>query len=291
MRRIVKYSGMIAIGMVVTMGLTACGNPFSKPDSDQVKINLKGDTLWEASNQYVRIVDQDISTTPNDQPVSISPADMRTVLESLYLNETVLLKSEQNPVFNASELQVLSMALSQGLSKAKPNQDVNFVILGTRQGVIAKEPVTDSGRVFYKNGRLNIIFGLLHQDYEELDKVTGQPIDRRLNPLLPGTRKKEADLNGHLVLDKGQSFYIDPKTGKERTDWIVIDIPTVIAAAKAKKADENSGLVSPQMREDIAHNKRDVTNMRDDMANMKEMLFDMSEQIDKLKKEVESLKK
>ncbi len=289
MRGIVKYSTAVTVALALSLGLSGCGNPLKK--SDDVEISTEGKTLFETGLQYVKIVDRDVPGVANDHPYSISPDTMRTVLESLYVNEKVLFNQRQNPLFSPAELQILSNGLANGLGRAQPNEDVTFVTLGVHQGMIAKERQSDSGRVFMSGGRLNIIFGLLHEDYRDKDQYTGQKIDRRVNPLLPGTRKFDSEPAVRVALDNGMSYHIDPETGKERTDWIEIDIPTVLQTVAERQADSKDALISPELKEDIARNKQETSNLRDDMANIKEVLFDMSEKMDKLQKELEALKK
>lgn len=285
MQGIVKYSSIIALGMAMTVGLSACGNPFSKKsDDDDVVMSQSGPVLWESNLQYVRMVPRDQPGT-NQHPLPISSDEMREVLSSLYVNQRVLLRTQQVPLFSPGELQILSTTLAQGLSRAQPNEDITFVTLGVHAGAIAAERKTNSGRVFVdENGRLNIIFGLVHQEYRDKDQYTGQEIDRRVNPLLPGNRRADSNPATQVALDNGQSYReID---GKERSDWLVIDIPTVLATAAERKGQDN-GALTPEMREEIARTKRQTDNLTDDVANIKEILFEMSEQLEQLKQQME----
>ena len=289
MRQFVKYGGIIA----VSLALAGCGGGMftrDKPKTDdEILLGQEGRTLWESKLQYVKIVNRDVPGLANEHPVALTSEELRTVLGSLYVSERVLLKKTQAPLFSISELQVLSTAIASGLGQAQPNEDVNFVSIGAHAGLIAKERKTNTGRVFMSGGRLNIIFGLIHELYLEKDKATGQTIDRRLNPLLPGTRKEDSLPASRVALDKGQSYYLDPETGKERTDWLVLDIATVLAAAKERKQ-EDTGDVSPELLEDIARSKHETGNLRHDVSNIKEILFDLSEEIDQLKQQIEDLK-
>lgn len=291
MRRIVKYSGIIAISMTLA-GLTGCGGMFTadKPATEaDILLGQEGRTLWETGLQYVKIVDRDVAGVANDHPVAITSEELRTVLSSLYISDTVLFNKIEDPLFSVSELQILSTALSNGLSQAQTNEDVTFVTIGSHRGAIAKEQKTTSGRVFMSGGKLNIVFGLIHEIYRDKDPITQQPIDRRLNPLLPGKRTVDSKPNIRVALDQGQSNYLDPKTGKERADWIVIDIATVLATAKTRKG-EDSGQVSPELLEDVARSKQETGNLREDVGSLKEILFEMSDEIDRLKREIEELK-
>jgi hypothetical protein len=288
MRGILKYSATVAMAVMLSVGLSGCST--LKRDEPQTQISSEGKTVFEAGLQYVQIEERDVAGVVNDHPLSVSSENMRTVLESLYASETVLFKERQSPLFSAYELQILSNALSSGLARAEGNEDVTFVMIGTHKSTLSKEQMVNSARVFFSGGRLNIIFGKIREVYRDKDPVTGQPIDRRINPLLPGTRRSDSDPNVRIALDNGQSYYIDPKTGKERTDWIVLDIPTVLATMAERKAGSEDGFLSPELREDIARNKQETSNLREDMANIKEVLFEMSDKLDKLQKELDTMK-
>lgn len=287
MRGILKYSATIATVVILSLGLSGCGNPLKK---DEPEIAIEGKTVFETGLQYVKIVDRDGAGISNDHPFSISTDNMRSVLESLYVTEKVLFKERQAPLFSNYELQILSTSLSSGLARAESSEDVTFVTIGAHQGALAKEKQTNTGRVFVSGGRLNIIFGKVREEYRDKDAYTGQEIDRRTNPLLPGTRKTDSEPQTRIALDNGQSYYIDPETGKERSDWIVIDIPTVLATMAERRASADEGFLSPELKEDIARNKQETSNLREDMANIKEVLFEMSEKLDKLQKEMDEMK-
>lgn len=68
----------------------------------------------------------------------------------------------------------------------------------------------------------------------------------------------------------------------------MIDIPTVLATARERAGDEVDGMVSPELREDIARNKRDNQILRSDMANIKEILFEMSAEIEALREQLKA---
>ena len=207
----------------------------------------------------------------------------------MYVNESVLFGEKQAPVFSPAELQVLSASIPNGLSQAGPEEDIVFVSIGLHKGTITKERKTITGRLFMSGGRLNIIFGKLHEVYRDKDPGTQQPIDRRLFPLLPGSRKTVSNPSLSLALDDGQAFYRDLETGEERSDWITIDIATVLAIAKERGTGDD-GRVSPELLEDVARSKQATRNLREDVGSLKEILFDMSDEIDRLKKEIEDLK-
>ncbi len=296
MRQFVKYSAIFAMSMLLTIGLTGCGGSLFTPDGPETEAEIlqgqEGRTLWEAQAhlQYVDIVDRDLGGPANEHPTAITAEELRTVLGSLYvLERTGIIGKEEVPLFSISDLQTLSVAMANGFAQADSNEDINFVVNGKHRGLIAAETKTNTGRAFISNGRLNIIFGLIHEEFRTHSKSTGQPIDRRLHPLSPGKRGFDSKPNVRVALDKGQAYYIDPKTDKERTDWIVLDIATVIAAAKNRKGDSD-GTVSPELLEDVARSKQETGNLRDDVSSIKEILFEMSDEIERLKQEIKDMK-
>ncbi|MDH5357529.1 MAG: hypothetical protein OEY48_01380 [Gammaproteobacteria bacterium] len=293
MRQFVKFGGIIAVSLVLLTGMSGCGGGLFTPDKPaseaDILLGQDGHTLWESNLQYVKIVNRDMAGLANEHPAALTAEELRTVLSSLYVSKRVVLKQVEDPLFSIGELQILSTAIANGLGQAQPEEDINFVTIGAHRGAIAKERKTNSGRVFISGGRLNIIFGLVHEEFREKDRATGQEIDRRLHPLLPGTRLADSKPNIRVVLDKGQSYYLDPETGKERTDWLVIDIATVLATAKERK-EGDTGDVSPELLEDVARSKQATGNLRHDVSNIKEILFELSDEIERLKQQIEELK-
>jgi hypothetical protein len=289
MRSILKITSAMALAAMLSVGLSGCGggNPLK---NEELPITSEGKVVYETGLQYVKIVKRDMEGVANDHPFSISEANLRTVLESLYVSETVLFKERQSELFSPYEVQILSRSLASALARAESSEDVTFVTLGKHKTALAEEQHSNSARIFISGGRLNMVFGTVRQLFEEKQRGTNQEIDRRLNPILPGSRKTDSEPALRVALDNGQSYYIDPRTGKERTDWIVIDIPTVLATMAGRTAESNEGFLSPELKEDIARNKQETKNLRQDMANIKEVLFEMSDKLDKLQKELDTLK-
>ena len=289
MRGLVKYSGIVALSMTMMLGLSACGGSSNKTEVPEVIVTDDAKILYETGLQYVKVIPRDVPGVANQHPFQIAEDDMRTVLSSLYVSDRVFFQDRQIPLFAPGELQILSSGLSRGLAIAEPGEDLTYVTIDMHPGAISRESKTNSGRVFIDSqGRLNIIFGLVQELYRERDPITRQEIDRRVNPLLPGTRKFDSEPALQVALDNGQSYYVDPETGEERTDWLVIDIPTVLATARERAGESAEGTLSPELREDLARNKRDSQILRDEMANIKEILFEMSAEMEALREELKA---
>ncbi len=205
--------------------------------------------LFKSRDQYVRIVKQDavkgMKTPPNDQPVSLDMDQIRSALSSL---EIMFPKQNKSvPVFEKPELDTLEKYLSRGLAEAGPDEDVIFTVIGDYKELygLAKAPKYTSGRVFYREGKLNIIFGKIQADYKSYGLYA--PVDRRTDPLLPGSRSVQAEHVWRLLGQPDQSFY--SSNAGVRSDWVILDLASMEARAALGEnapAAQAPGKSSPQ---------------------------------------------
>ncbi len=216
----------LLIVLLFCFGATSCSTLKSITSNKDSKL------LFKSRDQYVRIVPQDKvkgSKVPaNGQPVSLDEEQMRMALASLEFMTPG--KDSSSPVFAKPELDVLSRYLSTALAQAGPEEDVAFAVVGDYLAVygLAKEQMYTSGRVFYRDGKLNIIFGAIHAKY-------WANADRRLYPMAPGSRSIATPHTWALLGQPDQSFYAGQ--GCQRTDWVVLDLASMEArAAMGEKA-------------------------------------------------------
>ncbi|CAH9014103.1 hypothetical protein [Candidatus Nitrosacidococcus sp. I8] len=220
---------------------------------------------------------------------------MRTILESLTIPKRQLLVQEElRPIFSPAEILQLSTYLPKGLVLADPDQDIIFVIMGFQKGIMAKEKVVNTGRVFFRDNKLNIIFGKLQEEVRGINHQTGEMIDRRLHPFTVGSRRFESKIPTTITLGDGKALYLDYKSNRMRRDWLVLDVPTILAEAKNssnKAENEASGSgtgnaqISAEVLEDINNNKLDIQNMKKDLSGIKEVLFELKEHMLELQQE------
>lgn len=232
---------VIAILAVCCFGIAGCSTVESFLANDK-----EDKQLFKSRDQYVRIVKQDslkgVKTPPNEHPVSLDTDQIRRVLALL---EITLPKQEKpSLVFNDPELDNLSKYLSQGLAAAGPEEDVIFAVVGDFRAVygLAKEPKFTSGRVFYREGKLNIIFGKIQEEYKSYGLHA--PVDRRLYPMSPGSRSVRSEHIWKLLGYAYQDFYTGPDG--ERTDWLVIDLAAM--AARAAMGEKETATMPPHAK-------------------------------------------
>jgi hypothetical protein len=205
--------------------------------------------LWQSRDQFVALERQDstqgVTVISNDHPVEISPDRLTAFLASIELQSPDSKTAEQ--LITKQSLEVLVPEMVQGFRKAAHGEDVTFAIIGLHKSLLgfAKSPKVTTGRAFYKEGRLNVIFGLAQKDVNERE-------DRRLSPFTPGNRRKPLEGDWTLLPQPGQSGFT-----LVRKDWVVfsdewrassVRIPVVeqnapsvqTTSAKPKKSDNDT---------------------------------------------------
>ncbi len=131
----------------------------------------------------------------NDHPVNISPQVLVSVLDSLTMqpspgDDDFFGSSRQSlsqPVFKSNQSRSIALELSRKLAAANPGEDVAVRVEQQRASrfVGLKEADITAFRVFFIDGKLNLIFGTLAKDPRaEPGGVAPPPVDapkRRLN--------------------------------------------------------------------------------------------------------------
>jgi hypothetical protein len=203
-------------------------------------VHARSDTvIWEGDDQAVLLAPQDgEAAPPNDHPVTIAPQVIEVMLAGLRLRY-----SDQEPdtppvsVFNEDQVAILGKALSEGLASAGPSQDVTFSIIGAHRlspGAFARRNRLTAGRVFFHEGKLNVIFGEIQSPYRKKN-IYGR-IDEDFYPRRYGGREAGEDHEAVLVASTAASLHSTPEG--PRSDWVAFD-------PEPARADEARGIHRP----------------------------------------------
>jgi hypothetical protein len=217
--------------MVTAAGVAGCAAMRTGQGGDTI-----AKTLWQSRDQYVAIEKQDrsagVTATANAHPADISVDRLRSALASMEVRLPG--KDKKVPLFYDPELKILSENIRAGLASAAPDEDVTFAVIGhypALLGILRERKVT-TGRVFCRDGRLNIIFGDVLRDVREDE-------DRRLYPFLPGSRGAAAPGKWALTAkQEGEPFTMT------RPDWVTFPLagpPAPIAAPAARQENDSTG--------------------------------------------------
>lgn len=240
------------------------------------------DIIWESGyNHYIKYeAQEDDRFGKNDHPVDLDEKNIITALRVLEFKDEGFLSGETiNSVFDYRQTSLLGEYLAKGLKNAKPEQDIIFVIGGSSKSllILTKKSFV-AGRVFYKDGKLNIIIGEYDLTRNEAVEKVIDPSDKgRINySFNHGKRSTKSNrFKGNIIGIPGVTQ--NSTKGKLRHDWLIIDVNLAAEAYMAKiKHEENPSLKQEQaLQLEAAKMAKQRREMRAEMARMRK---DMNKQ-------------
>jgi hypothetical protein len=192
-----------------------------------------GDVIWEGDDQSVVLAPQDDANAPsNEHPVSLEPQDIEAMLSALRFRQADQ-EADAPPaaVFNKEQVQVLSDAFANGLSRATKSQDVTFSVVGPHRlapGALALRNRLTAGRAFFRDGKLNVIFGEIQSPYRKKN-IYGR-LEEDFYPRKFGSRIAPEAQESELVAGTGSS--LRSEAGGRRGDWIMFAASGASASAQ-----------------------------------------------------------
>lgn len=181
--------------------------------------------IWEGNDQSVLLTPQDDeSAPPNDHPVSLETRAVEKMLSDLRFRY-----ADQEPdappaaVFNGEQVEILGEAIVAGLERATPSQDIAFSIIGAHRlspGAFARRNRLTAGRVFFRDGKLNLILGEIQSPYRKKN-IYGR-IEQDFHPRQYGSRAAPQAQESLLVAGAAAALH-DAPGGAARHDWVVFD--------------------------------------------------------------------
>ncbi len=218
--------------------------------------------IWSEAADYIAV--EDVKNATNDHPQDLDANKIYSLLKNIRIQEEEagffdlsIFESEDeysSEMFTRNELLKLSRHLGRAFATAKANQDVIFSVTDSHPKTIGKSSSTTTGRVFYKDGVLNLIIGEFRVDLAQKYRMRGgysdvsEKVDRakldsfRLNV---GNRNKSLKPSFSYLTDTNQSLYESDKG--IRNDWLQINVDQALAAyAEPKKPESTPGAASVQ---------------------------------------------
>jgi hypothetical protein len=213
----------IVLPVAAAMVLPACGL-MRAIDGDSQVVSYE----YRPRFGFVRIQRIEAGAPDNAHPFNISVDSLRQALASIEMEGRTPTSAE--PVFTDEELTEIVPHLVAALAKAEPKEDVTFAVTGRHGmfGSYSPKSVT-TGRLFVRERQLSIVFGLVHQPYQNAELGPGMP------SFPPGSRAYRSDHFWRLA----------PKVGRladKRLDWVMLD--TTNLAAPGEKAG-HAGAAAP----------------------------------------------
>lgn len=256
------------------------------PDLNFFSSDEEGTTIWQAGQQYIKIVPREKSAEQENQhPYEITVDKLQAVLSAISIEESSGIfndELEQRTFFSGSDINTLSSGISRALERAKPDEDIVFVVIGRHKGLISKERKVIGGRTFVEDGKLNLILGDVYRpeggskEQRNRNMAAGcggcDDKDIRTNPYIVGTRDKEHKIK--LAFAKYDGIELAPA----RSDWLKMDVEKVFAAVENERNKLPPAMERERARatQEAAKLNLERRQMREEMARMRKEMRGMS---------------
>ncbi len=178
---------------------------------------------WQ-EGEFVKLVARDgVPGISNNHPLKINPQTLTTILTEIKILPK---KSEDDdvpePLFSKSKTESLGIQLSEAFGNARPDEDIAFQVMEIVPllGKLIRKPAYTTGRMFWRNKRLQIVFGSIRRGIAKR-KLLGQDAGV-INPPRIGSRERVVDSDYKPALFPG-TRYAETKSGTVRSDWLMID--------------------------------------------------------------------
>ncbi len=242
-------------------------------------------TIWELEEQYVRLVRIEKRAPPNEHPVALEAIEVEQALSSLrlWVAGGILRDEEAVAVYPRKQAAQIARYVTEALVKAAPDEDVTFNLRGYADVMLslAKGREWTTGRMFYREGKLNLIIG---EYRKRLDK--GKKNVEASGPHRDG-HPQEQRQDAFGIIDDFRDVHFLPnagattegvelhQNGKIRPDWVVLDIEKAALAFRESQipvAVRTEGLKAKATAARLTLERRE---MRQEMARMRKEIKEM----------------
>ena len=237
------------------------------------------EVLWQSgSNLYIKLTDQDQSkqeaTPPNQHPVQLNASQVTSALEGIeaWSGGGFFKKKKLRTLFSLQQSRLLGQYISAGLSRARPDQDIVFVLgRSEKKYVIIQNRGYTGGRAFYLAGKLHIIIGDYDNEGDRFKETAHKShgVTDVKQYFKHGRRVKPSGFKGSIVVRAGVTPHTDGK--KSRRDWLEVDLEQAASVylAEKKERQPQEAVTSEAMQAEAARMARERREMRLELARMR----------------------
>lgn len=220
----------------------------------------------------------------NDHPVALEKQQIFNALQSMRIRKEGFFSNNEDAesLFAMETANRLAEYISKGLKQAKPDQDIYFTVQKrTKRLLVLTQKYITSGRMFYRDGSLNLIIG----DYS---KAINDALEMVLDPGQTGNSNTilgldNAERTNRIFTDDMDVIKLRGVENKVvdnqvRKDWFVIDVDMAaeayLADLKARQI-MNKSDSEKQMELEAAKLAKQRREMRAEMARMRQQIDDI----------------
>jgi hypothetical protein len=269
---------------LIFMSLIACILPV------QADIFGSGDELeiWRSNEKFIKLESQSgDKIPPNDHPVTLDASKITHALKILEFWEKggVFSRDKQNYVFSDGQASILGVRIAEGLIKAKANQDLTFALAKLETISLGmKDRAYTAGRVFYKDGRLNIIIGDFNRPpdkgMEQAAASAGQSVSEFTYVFDTGKRFRQKKRDFNVITGNGVELH-DSTEGRKQRDWIVIDLDAAsrfyVQQQEKNDPDKKATAQQEALEHEAARISQERRELRMEMARMRKEMQELSD--------------
>ena len=235
------------------------------------------EVLWiSGENLFIKLTEQDKSksgkTPPNSHPVELEQKDIAEAIELIkILSKDYYEGKDLDRVFPINISRLIAEHIAKGLKEARPNQDIIYTLAGKKVVSLgAQEARYQTGRVFYLDGKLNIIIGEYDHPGDKLKEMVYAGGNEKVHYHFPKAKRAKASKkfkDNVVKVDGIENVKIGKKT---RKDWFTIDIEkTKRVIAKSR---DNEKLSDDELKKSLedARLAKERREMRLEMARIRQ---------------------
>ncbi|MCZ6894545.1 MAG: SHOCT domain-containing protein [Gammaproteobacteria bacterium] len=237
-------------------------------------------TIWELREQYVRLVRIEKRAPPNEHPVALEAIEVEQALSSLrlWVAGGILRDEEAVAVYPRKQAAQIARYVSEALVKAAPDEDVTFNLRSYADVMLslAKGREWTTGRMFYREGKLNLIIGeyrkRLDKGKKNVEASFGIIDDFRDVHFQTGSRRSKGKMPGRIVTTEGVELH---QNGKIRPDWVILDIEKAALAFRESRTPPAVRKEELKAKATAAKVTLERREMRQEMARMRKEFKEM----------------
>ena len=224
--------------------------------------------IWQEKEQFIALVDsksvRSSETMHNHHPQTLSEKMIAEMLAGIGITKkdsrfSVGGRQTEigDPLFSYDEIENLARHLKVAFSQAHSNQDIVFKSHGKKEGLgsVIKLKTINTGRIFWKDDKLNIIFGEIHG--KSKSKVIYGRVEKDNSKREYGSRNKRSKKVDELFVQVAGINLHEGSQGP-RQDWIEIEY-RIFSQSNHNQA-MHSQEHSPLMQTHTQSNKDDISN-------------------------------
>jgi hypothetical protein len=232
--------------------------------------------IWSSGlNRYIKYAEQDESKFgQNEHPVELNKKELQLALRALGIPDDSFFASDEETktIFTVQQIQLLSEQLPKALKNAKPDQDIIYVLESVETKLLGlKEKAFIAGRIFFKEGKLNIIFGEYNFFRNEAFEKAYDPGGQSAVPYNFNLGKRAKASKAFKGIPVTVTGIENKKLNEMRYDWFVINVKVAAEAyvAQKNKIKNPATKYDKQLEVEATKLAKQRREMRAEMARMR----------------------